>query len=140
MGRLKILGGLLSIAVAIIIFLDMGFLGIMLYGFQTIFFVFLIVSIPAISALLGGILGIASRVKASIILTWITVGFYTYLVILSVVTSTPTLFVYSPFSLFSQWGVAIIITPGNIHIPIEYIMILLGAILLIVGRDKRIKR
>ena len=90
-------------------------------------------------ALLGGILGLASKPTAGGVLAVIIAGFYLLIIIISL-TASENGFEAAPLSFFFyEWNMAIIMSQIKLVIPIEAILISLGGIFLLVDRTVETK-
>jgi len=121
MSKLKLYGGLFATFIGGLLILS-GLLGYLDSGEVGFWIAPLIFGVPT---LVGGLLGLASRVTAGGILVSIVAGFYILLIIMNM---TPAL-IYPGGRIFSLIG--IVLAPSDVTIPLDSILIILSGILLL---------
>ena len=134
MGKLKICGGIFAILVGVLILIN-GLINLIGAADIGSLIVALMLAIPVI---LGGILGLASKVTAGGVIVSIIAGFYLFLTILPSILTLPDYFVHVPLSLFlSRWDLYMILTPFDLVLPYEGLLIFFGGIFLLASVNER---
>jgi len=135
MGTLRILGSYFTLSVGILIFITT----IVKYAGDPQISTLIVGLIFGTPALLGGILGFASKPTAGGVLAVIIAGFYILIITISLIAESNG-FESAPLSFFLyQWNFAIIISQIKLVIPIEAILISLGGIFLLIDRKAETK-